>query len=487
MTPEARLQASLELLDAIHAATAPADRTVAAYFRARRYVGAKDRAAISDLAYAVLRHRARLDWWAGRAADPRAASLKGRNRSRIIAELCLSRGWQTGAVATVFSGGKHGAAALSESERVLADDLSGRSLDDPAQPLWVRGNFPEWVEPPLREALGGGLAEEVAALNRKAPLDLRVNTLKATREAARAALSAQGVTAVPTPLSPVGLRVNGKVNLAVLPAFRDGLVEVQDEGSQLVALLVGAAPGMRICDFCAGAGGKTLAIAAGMDNRGHIVACDVLAGRLDRSADRLRRAGVHNVRRQPLEHERDRWVKRHGASFDRVLVDAPCSGTGTWRRNPDAPWRLDPSDLRRLCDLQDRILASAARLVRPGGRLVYATCSLLPVENAARIEAFLAASPDFSVVPVGEVWAETVATLPDGAGPGAGPGDAGPGDAGPGRRPCPVDGPFLALTPGVHGTDGFFAAVLQRAPAAPRERPPPDAAPADDTGPGEDG
>jgi 16S rRNA (cytosine967-C5)-methyltransferase len=224
------------------------------------------------------------------------------------------------------------------------------------------------------------------------------------------------------------------------------LVEVQDEGSQIAALLVGARPGMRVVDFCAGAGGKTLALAAGMENRGKLVACDVSASRLERAVRRLRRAGVSNVERRALSSERDKWVKRHGSGFDRVLVDAPCLGTGTWRRNPDAKWRATPANLAELVIRQQEILVSAARLVRPGGRLVYATCSLLREENEDQAEAFLAAAPEFTLVPAALIWAETI-------------GGSSPG----GER-------YLRLTPAQHGTDGFFVATFERhIPDPPRD------------------
>ncbi|NWG46192.1 MAG: RsmB/NOP family class I SAM-dependent RNA methyltransferase, partial [Alphaproteobacteria bacterium] len=218
----------------------------------------------------------------------------------------------------------------------------------------------------------------------------------------------------------------------------EGLVEVQDEGSQILAELVGARPGDRVADFCAGAGGKTLAIAAAMRNKGTLVATDTLPGRLERARLRFRRAGVHNVTTRSLSSARDKWVKGHRGDFDRVLVDAPCSGVGAWRRNPDARWnRLGP-DLAELIALQADILDSAERLVRPGGRLVYATCSLLPEENEAQAERFLAAHPEFRLCPLPAVWAETLG------------------------GPPPVEGTCLRLTPARHGTDGFFAAIFER-------------------------
>jgi 16S rRNA (cytosine967-C5)-methyltransferase len=231
--------------------------------------------------------------------------------------------------------------------------------------------------------------------------------------------------------------------LASLPMLKSGEVEIQDEGSQLVAMLVDARPGERVVDFCAGAGGKTLAIAAQMANKGHVIACDVMEGRLKRSAERFRRAGLHNIETRLLASETDRWVKRHKGGFDRVLVDAPCSGTGTWRRNPDARWRApEEQGLDNLLSLQTRILASAARLVKPGGRFVYATCSMLSEENEDQVAAFLAAHPAFHVVPLHEAAPQlTNSAQPD----------------------------YLSLTPARHDTDGFFAAVMQRDAAPPSE------------------
>ena len=440
MTPGARLQAAIELLAEIHGGTAPADRAAAAFFRGRRYIGGKDRREVIDRAYAVLRHRARLEWWLARAAGDDGAVT---DRQRMIAALALLDGWHPDRIAGAFDGGQYRPDRLTERERGLAHKLAGKAVDHGDQPAWVRLEYPHWLDHQLRNVFGPRLETEVAALGREGPLDLRANTLKAGRAEAMAALAAAGIEARPTPLSPLGLRVQGRPPVATLACFRDGLIEVQDEGSQLAALLVDARPGMRVVDFCAGAGGKTLAMAAAMKNKGHIVACDVLQGRVDRAAVRLRRAGVHNVERHGLSSERDAWVKRHAGGFDRVLIDAPCSGVGTWRRNPDQKWRLAPDDLAALVDLQHRILDSAARLVKPGGRLVYVTCSLLSAENMNQIAAFTAGHPDFALRPIAEVWAETLGRMPE-------------------AGACPTSEPTLQLTPAGHGTDGFFVAVLQR-------------------------
>jgi 16S rRNA (cytosine967-C5)-methyltransferase len=278
----------------------------------------------------------------------------------------------------------------------------------------------------------------MAALNAPAPIDLRVNSLKTDRDGARRALAAEHIAAEPTPWSPLGLRLKHRAPLSGTAAFKDGLVEVQDEGSQLAAILADARSHMRVVDFCAGAGGKTLALAAQMNNRGKLVACDVADWRLERAGQRLRRAGISNVERRTLASDRDPWVRRHAASFDRVLVDAPCLGTGTWRRNPDAKWRSTQQDLAELVVRQQQILASAARLVRPGGRLVYATCSLLREEDEAQAEAFLAAELEFCLMPAARVWSETIG------------------------GPSPGGEPYLRLTPARHGTDGFFVAIFER-------------------------
>jgi 16S rRNA (cytosine967-C5)-methyltransferase len=435
VTPGARLQAAIELLAAIHASPSPADRVSAAFFRARRYMGGQDRREVMDRAYLVLRRRATLDWWLDRASGEPPVD---RERARMIAALALMDGWSADRIAGSFDGGQYRPAPLTPAERRLAKELQGKALEHPDQPFAVRYEFPAWLEGELRAAFDGGLGAEMVAVMAEAETDLRANTLKAGRDTAIAALAAEGVEARPTPLSPLGLRVASRPPLAGLSCFKQGLIEVQDEGSQLVALLVDARPGQWVADFCAGAGGKTLALAAAMGNKGKLVATDVLKGRVERAATRLNRAGVHNVERRGLAGERDPWVKRHAGSFDRVLLDAPCSGSGTWRRNPDAKWRLKPDDIGELVALQRRILESAARLVKPGGRLLYATCSFLARENEEQIDWFLAQNPEFTLLPVSEIWRSVIggeALVPD---------------------------PYLALTPARHGTDGFFMAALQR-------------------------
>jgi 16S rRNA (cytosine967-C5)-methyltransferase len=434
LTPGAQVAAAIDILAAIDTEYRPADDVAAEYFRRRRYIGSKDRAQIAGHVYAVLRHRAALDWWIARCG------VGTETRARILASLVLVEEWRPHTILACCDGDRFRPARLSHAEERFIRDLATRTLRHPEMPQAVANNLPNWLEPYFDRVFGKALEREMAALNASAPIDLRVNLLKTDREEARRALAAEGVAAKSTPLSPVGLRLRERIPLGNLAAFNQGLIEVQDESSQIAALLADARPGMRVVDFCAGAGGKTLALASAMANRGKLVACEVSQRRLDRAARRLRRAGVTNVERRALSGERDKWVKHHKAGFDRVFADVPCLGTGTWRRNPDAKWRMRPEDLAELLERQQTILRSAARLVRPGGRLIYATCSLLREEDEAQAEAFLAAMPDFSLLPVAQVWKETI-------------GGASPGG-----------GDYLRLTPARHGTDGFFVAIFERHP-----------------------
>lgn len=430
MTPAARIAQTIELLETIHAdEDSPADAIAVRFSRARRYMGAKDRQAVIDGAWRVLRRHARLFWHLDALGAPADA------RALVLADLVVGEGMTPDQLKGLFDGSRYGPARLSGAEQALVARLAGRVLDDPDMAEGIAAEVPGWAYEPLKALFEDDFLPEMLAFTLPAPLDLRVNRLKTSREAALAALHAAGLAdAAPTALSPDGIRLPRRVQLNGMELFRSGGIEIQDEGSQLLAALVGARPGERVCDFCAGAGGKSLALAAAMDNRGELVACDVAGHRLDGARRRLRKAGIQNTRVNPLRSERDDWVSRNAGRFDAVLVDAPCTGVGTWRRNPDQRWRRLGPDLEELTGLQASILGSAARLVRPGGRLVYGTCSLLPMENEAQIERFLDAEPDFSLVPVDQAMGmEEIA-----------------------------DGPFLRLTPARHGTDGFFAALLER-------------------------
>ena len=406
----------------------PADAVANDYFRARRFIGSGDRRAISERVWSVLRARRRLEWWL------KDYPTSGR---MLIAASLLTEGWTLSGVVQTYSGGQYAAAALNAAEKAVLGKIETHTIDHPSMPDAIRLEVPDWILPLLSARFGTATPTELGALSTEAPLDLRANLLKTTREEAQAALAAEGWEARATPYSPWGLRIDGRRPVTSGPAFQTGLIEIQDEGSQLIAVMVDAHPGMRVVDWCAGAGGKTLAMAGRMRNKGQIVACDVSRSRLEGSVPRLKRAGAHNVERHLVEPG-DKWLKRRAATFDRVLVDAPCTGTGTWRRNPDARLRLTETDLAELVPKQAMILDTAQTLVRKGGRLVYATCSLLAEENENQIAAFLERHPDFKLVPLSR--------------------------AGPLETTAPCTGDYLSLTPARHGTDGFFAAVLERSP-----------------------
>jgi 16S rRNA (cytosine967-C5)-methyltransferase len=428
-----RLRAALELFATVSRGAAPADAVFADFHRRARRLPRAERHAIQRRVQGWLRRRAALDWWIERAG------ARPQPRTRALAALLLLEGFRPARLARVFGGGPGQPQRLRAPERALAAALAGRGLVHPEQPREVRCECPAWILAELAPLFGAGLERELAALCEPAPLDLRVNTLAVDREEARRALTDAGIEAEPTPFSPVGLRLRGSPDVAALEAFRRGWFEVQDEGAQAAALLLEARPGAQVLDLCAGAGGKTLALAAAMQGRGRLVACEVRAGRSRRAGVRRRRAGAHNVESRTLTDERDPWLARQRGRFDRVLVDAPCSGIGSWRRNPDARWRLSPGDVPALVALQRRLLRAAARALRPGGRLLYAVCTWLPRETAEQVRWLLEAEPALRVTPLDAVWPRVL----DG--------------------PCPPapDG-ALRLTPARHGTDGFFLALFER-------------------------
>lgn len=467
MTPAARLAASIEALDAILSEGRPADGVLSAFFRSRRFIGSKDRTDIAGRVYAVLRHRARLGRLLARAGwkEASADTSTAIARAWAFGHAVIGEGRTTDQLVTLLDGGdRYAPAGLSDGERGLFDRLAaGGDYTDQTLSVADRTECPDWAWPSFEAIYGDSAEAELAALTEEAPFDLRVNEAKGDRTVVLDALTRDGLAVTPTPLSPLGIRVVGRPPLAGHPLFKAGVFEVQDEGSQLVALLADPQPGHQVVDFCAGAGGKALGLAARMAGKGRVVACDVSEGRLARAKERIRRAGIDNIEPKLLNGERDRWVKRQKRKFDRVLIDAPCTGTGAWRRNPDSRWR--PVDLAEVTDLQARIVESAARLTKPGGRLIYATCSLLAAENEAQIDRLLAADPEFDVIPVASLWPETARTDP-------------PRDL--------ADSPYLRLTPHRHGTDGFFVAVLRRRPDVAAPVPAPDAeATASDAGEGD--
>lgn len=430
MTPGARLQAAIDILSAIDETRHPADRVFDAWARKSRFAGSKDRAAVSELVYSVLRHRAAL-----------VAAVGGESpRLLALAAISLIDGAGAAPAMALADGARHAPAPLGPEE---AAALRAAELPGSDAPAHLRLNYPEWLHAEFERAYGASLEREMAALMERAPTDLRVNLLKSGREAAREALAAENVETEPTPHSPWGLRLLGRANIPGLGAFRDGRIEVQDEGSQLACLLTGARPGEQIVDLCAGGGGKSLALASLMANRGQIHACDTDRRRLGKLMPRAQRAGARNIQTRfisPLAMPAapDAEFSDLAGRADCVLVDAPCSGSGAWRRSPDARWRLTPELLESYRATQREVLARGAALVRPGGRLVYVTCSLLPCENEDQVAGFLASHPDFNARPWAALWPEDL------------------------RRPPAAEGEALRLSPASTGTDGFFIAVMER-------------------------
>ena len=437
--PPAILGNTEEVLREILRFTAPADTTLSRYFKDHPRLGARERGAVAEGIYAILRNKSFFTDFAEAGQSP---------TMRRLTILGLAE-----AVGAESLGG------LTEEEAAFLQRI--KEIDRNLMPAQMRSNLPKWLFDKFVAQYGEAETLELAyALNQPAPLDLRVNSIKATRDEVVAGLAEAPILAEPTPYAALGLRVIKKPSIQNLPLFKSGAIEVQDEGSQVLSQIVGARRGEMVVDFCAGAGGKTLALGALMRNTGRLYAFDVSEKRLAKLKPRMARSGLSNVHPVLIAHERDGKVKRLAGKIDRVLVDAPCSGLGTLRRNPDVKWRQKPDSIVEMQEKQAAILDGAARLLKGGGRLVYATCSLLTEENEFIVEQFLAAHPEFDLVPMSTVLAEQKINL--------------------------EMGDYLKLLPHRHQTDGFFAAVLQRKPVekkAPREASPDDeadAVPADD-------
>ena len=422
MHPKALLDACSELVRLTLKFDHPADAIVSRFFRDNRGLGPRERATLAETVYTVLRKKLLFDHLAPSGSGPKERRL---------------------AILGFYGPGDFLRSALTDQEKRWLDQCEAIKPEDLMERH--RHNLPEWLVQPLKDQLGAGFWPLVENLNLGAGLDLRVNALKAKRADVQKELQQAGIKAVPTPFSPWGLRIAGKPALNKNEAFLRGDFEVQDEGSQLLAMLVDAKRGEMVVDFCAGAGGKTLALGASMRSTGRLYAFDTSAHRLDALKPRMARSGLSNVHPAAIAHERDDRVKRLTGKLDRVLVDAPCTGLGTLRRNPDLKWRQTMAGVEEMAVKQAAILQSASRMVKSGGRLVYATCSVLPQENEAIAEAFAAANPDFVPLSAGEVLA---AQKVEGA---------------PSLCAGGEDGQlYLRLWPHRHGTDGFFAAAWQK-------------------------
>lgn len=431
MTPAARLSAAIEVLADIQSARRPAPDALKDWGLKHRFAGSSDRAAIAGLVYDSLRRRASSMHVMGEEAP----------RANLLGMLRLERELDANAIAALCDGSRFAPAPLTEPERAR---LTFMDMSD--APPYVRGDYPQWLDDSFTHAFGEERAAEAAALASRAPLDLRVNTLKGTREEAMASLP--DLTVEPARWSPVGLRVNVHPDakapaIHAEPAFIKGLIEIQDEGSQLAALLSGAQPGEQVVDLCAGAGGKTLALAAMMENKGQIFATDDDKRRLAPIHARLERAGARNVQVKTPEKSRDVLAELKG-DIDLVLIDAPCTGTGSWRRNPDAKWRLRPGALEIRRREQVEVLDRAVPFLKPGGRIAYITCSVLQEENGDQIKAFMARHPGFAIEPPAQVASrlgERALVF---------------------QRAVRMSDEGLLMTPLRTGTDGFFVSVLAR-------------------------
>ncbi len=429
MIPAARVSAAIEILADIEGRRRPAADAMKDWGLTHRFAGSGDRAAISALLYDALRRKSSSAWLMGEATP----------RAEAIGALKQTRGLDPQAIAALFTGEGHAPAPLTDAER---ERLTSATLED--APAFVAGDYPEWLAPQFESAFGPRAAEEGRALAERAPVDLRANLLKTTR--AKALIALAHLNPQPTPLSPVGLRIAIRPDgrgpaLAAEPAYVKGLVEVQDEGSQIAALLGEARPGMQVLDLCAGAGGKTLALAAQMDNHGQVYATDDDGRRLTPIFERLARSGARNVQVRAPKGQADVLADLKDRC-DLVMIDAPCTGSGAWRRNPDAKWRTRPGAIEQRIKDQDETLEKAVRFVKPGGRLVYVTCSVLRAENEDRVAAFLARHDGFLPVDAAtQARATGLAALAEHTSP---------------------FGPGFRLSPLTTGTDGFYVATLVR-------------------------
>ncbi len=411
MTPAGQLASIIELLEKIQMQPQkPADAVMQSYFRNRRYIGSSDRRAIGDNVYGVLRHCHGIQN-ALTVVTPRLLVF---GYYLLVKELPLNEVEQ-------MTGQGYGPHPLSDDELLFLSQLK----------TYNPFSMPKWLEEAIDDP------QLIASLHEQAPVDIRINSIKNTRDAILKQLIAEEFDAISTPLSPVGIRLGKRQPLHTHDLWKDGTLEVQDEASQIVGLLCAAQPGMQVLDYCAGAGGKSLSIAASMQNKGNLILSDIHPHRLQRAKERLRRAGITNYQLKDINQD-NTWFKRQQNRFDRVLVDAPCTGTGTLRRNPDLKNRLTRTDLEELSALQRKILEQAQKLVKPEGRLIYATSSVLPAENDLQVAWFLNAHPEFEAIPVVEVWQETINTT------------------------CPFTCNTAQFLPHIHGTDGFFVSIFKR-------------------------
>ena len=434
MTPGARVQTAIEILNKIWSGYITPHEIIRNYFRSRRFAGSSDRRAIKVLIYEIIRKHARLTWWIEQSNIDNLVSP----RSLVIVYLSSINNLPQYKISKIFSGLHYQPKSLSKDEKLLSDQLLNVNLNHPKMPRYVINEYPEWLDASFFSLWGHKIDVETQSLNKSATLDLRVNTLKSNIDQAIESLKTENIEASRTPLSPIGLRVENNLSIQTTKAFKTGLIEVQDEGSQLIALSCGAKENMKVIDFCAGAGGKSLALGGIMANCGEIIACDTSHRRLAALKPRLKRSGITNLTLKVLSAKSDPWINNKQNQADRVLCDVPCSGTGTWRRNPYKRWCFTKENLHDICKKQKNILRQASLLVKKGGCLIYATCSLLPQENQEQVNWFEKTFTNFKLVPIFSIVQKSSIKFNQ------------------------LDKRFLQLSPASTNTDGFFCVAFEK-------------------------
>lgn len=424
MQYKAQVNEAIKILTNLLEVQKPADRLIAFHFKNNRFIGSKDKAIISQIVYAVLRSKATLEFYL------KQAKLEPTARRLVIAFLAVTEKKKITDMTKIFDGDMYAARNLTANEAEFVKKVN--KIDPTAMKQFERLNFPEWLTDDLNLAFGDRLADEMIALGQQATTTIRTNTLKTTRGELRAALKEEGIKTKKTKVSHLGLTVEGKANLFASQSFKKGLFEVQDEGSQILSLLAAAKPKQKVLDLCCGAGGKLLAMAADMQNTGSIIGTDVNEKRLMETKKRLKRSGVNNAMLKVITSENDKYLKRQAERFDTIFVDAPCSGTGTWRRNPDSKWNLQAEFVEELTQTQASILESAGRMAKKGGLVAYATCSVLRKENHDQVENFLKENEHFELVDISQIYPDLTTEK------------------------------VLQLTPAKHKCDGFFIALLRK-------------------------
>ena len=432
MTPGARIAAVIEILELLDKSIFTTESPISGYFRSRRYIGSSDRKDITEKIFRIMRRRARLNWLSGYDTV----------RGRVITDLFFSNGKSEDLVKALFNEKKYNPLPLNDEENSLFAKLKIQSFSSENYPPEVEAELPKWIFNILIKQWKSNFGFEIAAFNRPAQICLRVNTMKDSLRNTQKRLLKDKIITEATNLSPIGLKLKVRENLSKSFALKNGLIEIQDEGSQLIAALVDSKPNHKTIDLCAGAGGKALALGAAMKNTGLIIACDTNSKRLNKIKPRIKRSGLKNISIYHIKNNNDAFFSEHAQTSNRVLIDVPCSGSGTWRRAPEKKWKITKTILSDLISTQKTLMQQAAQLILTGGRLIYSTCSVLPKENEEQVDWFLNQHANFRLIPIDDIWLKIF------------------GDQ------CPKNvissNNYLSLTPARHDTDGFFASILEK-------------------------